>query len=260
MVRSEEERSTRKWMPGHRSRTYAPPMPRLDPLFWIMAIAVLALASLVLLLLRERARTTARRREELSDRREIVERARIARELHDVVAHGVSVMTLGVGAGRMIMDKDAARARETLRGAEETGRQVLAELQRMLSLLSGFTGPPPARTPQPRLSDLGDLLERVRCSGLSVDLVSDGTPANVGQGLELSAYRIVQEALENSMAHARSATVTLRWRPGFLDVLVRDDGHAGAPVTPGMRHRAALFGGSLTGGAELHARLPTDQH
>ncbi|MEU3163290.1 histidine kinase [Streptosporangium sp. NPDC006930] len=196
-------------------------------------------------------------------------RARIARELHDVVAHGISMMTLGVGAGRMIMDKDPERARQTLRVAEETGRQALVELQRTLSLLD-LDGPSTGRTPQPKLSDLRDLLAEVREKGLRVDVVEDGRPAEVGLALELVAYRIVQEALANTLRHAgaRSVRVTLRWRPGFLDVLVRDDGRAALSAVAGhgllgMRERATLFGGTLAagtlpgGGFEVRARLPT---
>ncbi|WP_436757064.1 sensor histidine kinase [Streptosporangium sp. V21-05] len=196
-------------------------------------------------------------------------RARIARELHDVVAHGISMMTLGVGAGRMIMDKDPERARETLRVAEESGRQALVELQRTLALLD-LDGLSAGRTPQPRLSDLRDLLAEVRGRGLRVDVVEDGRPAEVGLALELVAYRIVQEALDNTVRHsgARSARVTLRWRPGFLDVLVRDDGRtvpaaAAGHGLLGMRERATLFGGTLAagtlpgGGFEVRARLPT---
>lgn len=196
-------------------------------------------------------------------------RVRIARELHDVVAHGISMMTLGVGAGRMIMDKDPERARQTLRVAEETGRQALVELQRTLSLLD-LDDPSTGRMPQPRLSDLRDLLAEVGEKGLRVDLVEDGRPAEVGLALELVAYRIVQEALANTLRHAgaRSARVTLRWRPGVLDLLVRDDGRTVPSATAGhgllgMRERATLFGGTLAagtlpgGGFEVRARLPT---
>ncbi|WP_326828452.1 histidine kinase [Streptosporangium sp. NBC_01810] len=196
-------------------------------------------------------------------------RARIARELNDVVAHGISMMTLGVGAGRMIMDKDPERARKTLRVAEESGRQTLVELQRTLSLLD-LDGSSAGRTPQPRLSDLRDLFARVDAEGLPVDMVEDGRPIEIGLTLELVAYRIVQEALANTLRHAgaRSARVTLRWRPGILDVLVRDDGRADPSATAGhgllgMRERAALFGGTLAagtlpgGGFEVRARLPT---
>lgn len=218
---------------------------------------------------RERAKVTERR-EALAHAAVTRERVRIVHELHDVVAHGVSMMTLGVGAGRMIMERDPCRARETLRVAEESGRQVLVELQRTLSLLNPEDGPPGVRAPQPKLSDLCDLLVQVRAAGLRIDAVTDGRPAEVGLALELSAYRIVQEALGNTLRHAgaRSAHVTLRWRPGFLDVLVRDDGRATSvpPFGPGllgMRERATMFGGTFEagplpgGGFEVRARLPT---
>ncbi|MGV9773947.1 sensor histidine kinase [Streptosporangium sp. NPDC003464] len=237
-----------------------------------LSLAVAGLARerrLLLLRLRREQAKLADQQVALAHAAVTEERARIAHELHDVVAHGVSMMTLGVGAGRMIMEKDPARARETLRLAEESGRQALLELQRMLCLLKA-EGAPGARTPQPKLSDLSDLLTQVRTAGLRVDVVEDGRPVEIGLALELSAYRIVQEALSNTLrrARAQSAHVTLRWRPGFLDVLVRDDGQATTTATTGhgllgMRERATLFGGTLEaealpeGGFEVRARLPT---
>ncbi|GGK46674.1 hypothetical protein Ppa06_03040 [Planomonospora parontospora subsp. parontospora] len=266
-------------------RARGDPVSGLLPLS-LSAVAVLAAAAAWLA--RDRRRLARRLRDEQAERagqRDALaraaltrERARIAHELHDVVAHGVSMMTLGVGAGRMIMDKDPVRARETLWAAEESGRQALTELQRALGLLSaeGAEGGARTRAPQPRLADLADLLARVRTEGLSVDVVEDGRPVEIGPALELSAYRIVQEALGNTLRHtgARSACVTLRWRPGFLDLLVRDDGRAGpgagtgtadtaGPALVGIRERVTLFGGTLEtvpleeGGSELRARLPT---
>ncbi len=223
-------------------------MWRVDLLAWrsllgLLLLAVVGLSVATAMLLRERRLLLPRlerQRAELDRQRDALagaarmgERARIARELHDVVAHGVSMMTLGVGAGRMIMERDPARARETLRVAEESGRQALVELQRILSLLNAGGRAPESRAPQPRLSDLCDLMAEVRTAGLQVEVVQDGRPVELGLALELSAYRIVQEALSNTLKHAeaRSAHVTLRWRPGLLDVLVRDDGQAPAPVT-----------------------------
>ncbi|MFB9880122.1 sensor histidine kinase [Planobispora siamensis] len=254
-------------------------MWRADLIVALLLVAVAGLTAAVVRLARDRRSLAARLRAgqlRLAGQRDALaraavaeERGRIARELHDVVAHGISMMTLGVGAGRMIMEKDPERARQTLRTAEESGRQALAELQRMLALLrtEDAVG---TRTPQPRLSDLSDLLAKVRAEGLRVDVVEDGSPVEVGPALELSAYRIVQEALRNTLRHAgaSSACVTLRWRPGFLDVLVRDDGRAGPAVTAGtglvgMRERVTLFGGTLEaapgagGGFEVRASLPT---
>ncbi|MFB9893728.1 sensor histidine kinase [Planobispora takensis] len=254
-------------------------MWRADLIVALLLVALAGLTAAVVRLARDRRSLAASLRGErlkLAGQREALaraavtgERGRIARELHDMVAHGISMMTLGVGAGRMIMDKDPERARQTLRAAEESGRQALAELQRILGLLRAGDAAG-ARTPQPRLSDLSDLLAKVRAEGLRVDVVEDGRPVEVGPALELSAYRIVQEALRNTLRHAgaSSARVTLRWRPGFLDVLVRDDGRAGPAVTAGtglvgMRERVTLFGGTLEaapraeGGFEVRARLPT---
>ncbi|GGT07304.1 hypothetical protein GCM10010156_75720 [Planobispora rosea] len=266
-------------------------MWRVDLIDVLLLLVAAGLSLAAARLARDRRRLAARLRDgqaELAGHRDALthaalaaERARIAHELHDVVAHGISVMTLGVGAGRMIMEKDPVRARETLWEAEESGRQALAELQRMLGLF-GHGGVPASRAPQPRLSDLADLLAKVRAEGLRVEVVEDGRPAEVGPTLELAAYRIVQESLRNTLRHAGAgaARVTLRWRPGFLDVLVRDDGRAaptgptaipgaaGTTATPGngllgMRERVTLFGGTLQaaphpdGGFEVWARLPT---
>ncbi|WP_424534753.1 sensor histidine kinase [Sphaerisporangium viridialbum] len=211
----------------------------------------------------------AAQREALAMATTTAERIKIARELHDLVAHRVSVMTLGVGAGRMIMEKNPVRARETLHAAEETGRQTLTELQRMLVLLQAATGTAWGMEPQPGLADLPELVARTRESGLGVEFVEDGRPVSVGEALEVSAYRIVQEALANTQRHAsaRTAQVALRWRPGLLDVRVRDDGRARGAVVLGagligIRERAALFGGSFSAGAlpgggfEVRARLP----
>ncbi|MFI6319409.1 sensor histidine kinase [Nonomuraea sp. NPDC050556] len=234
---------------------------------WILAAACAALA---LLLLRAHHRSAALRRahEDLSARHAVTaERARIAQELHDVAAHRVSVMTFGVGAGRMIMAKDPDRARETLRVAEESGRLALSELQRLLGLLAVLSGAAPTTTPQPGLTDLDDLLECVRRAGLSVELIQEGRPAALGTSVELSTYRIVQVCLDNTLRHAgaRSATVTLRWRSGHVDILVHDDGHATLPLPQGkgllnLRERTALHHGTLTttlveGALLVHARL-----
>ncbi|MDF5758492.1 sensor histidine kinase [Spongiactinospora sp. TRM90649] len=205
-----------------------------------------------------------------------VQRARIAGELHEVVAHSVSVMTLAVGAARVIVDRDPARAKATMRVAEETGRQAIADLQRMVSPphphggLEAAQADPGTREPQPRLTDLPRLLDGTREDGLAVRFSEDGTPPPLSPMFELSAYRIVQEALANAVRHggAGAADVTLRWRSGALDLLVRDDGRpAPGEVVPrggllGMRERVRLFGGTLTAGAgpdggfEVRARLP----
>ncbi|HEX8008792.1 MAG TPA: histidine kinase [Trebonia sp.] len=186
------------------------------------------------------------------------ERLRIACELHDVVAHDLSVMTLGVGAGRVIMDRDPERARQTLREAEDSGRQVLSDLQRMLGLLrvEGVA----VRGPQPRLADLPALIDGCRAGGLAVTLREDGVRAG-GPVLELSVYRIVEESLRNAVlhGHATAATVGLRWLSGVLEISVRDDGLPRERLLA-IWERAALFGGSVAarpvpGGFEVRVRL-----
>src|SRR6478735_4057292 len=149
-----------------------PPAEQILPVLVLLVVFGLALVigglarerRLLLLRLRREQDKLADQQDALAHAAVTEERTRIAHELHDVVAHGISMMTLGVGAGRMIMDKDPVRARETLRLAEESGRQALLELQRMLCLLR-TEGSPGSRTPQPKLSDLSDLLSQVRTAG-----------------------------------------------------------------------------------------------
>jgi signal transduction histidine kinase len=192
------------------------------------------------------------------------ERARIARELHDVVAHSVSVMTVQAGAARMMLDTDPQRALAPLLAVEETGRQALDELRRLLCILR----PDQADTglvPQPGLDNLSDLVESVRATGLSVELVVDGSVRPVPPGLGLTAYRIVQEALTNTLKHAtaRQVSVLVDYRAQQLHVEVCDDGRTSSAATPhadahtgqglaGMRERAALYGGDLHAGPGEH--------
>ena len=224
--------------------------------------------------LEARAAALEREREEKVSRAAAEERARIARELHDVVAHSVSVMVLQVGGARGILDTEPATARETLRSAEQTGRQALAEMRRMLGILrtpddgSGLA-------PQPSLGHLDMLVDRARAAGLEVELRIEGHPQALAPGVDLAAYRIVQEALTNAVKHAgpAHAEVTLRYAHDQLEIEVCDDGRGPAPegTDPGhglvgMRERVALYGGALTagrrngGGFVVRARMPLEQH
>ncbi|MFN8628786.1 MAG: sensor histidine kinase [Chloroflexota bacterium] len=206
------------------------------------------------------------------------ERARIARELHDAVAHNVSVMVVQAGAARRTLeagsaDADAiASAREGLAAVETTGRDTMAEMRRMVGALR--PADEAAYEPMPSLSALDGLLDRVRAAGLRVDLAVDGPRAPLPQGVDLSAYRVVQEALTNTLrhAHAASATVRLCYSPDALTVEVTDDGRGAAAALleaphhgyglVGMRERVATLGGELVagprvgGGFEVRARLP----
>jgi len=201
------------------------------------------------------------------------ERARIARELHDVVAHSVSVMTVQAGAARMLLNTDPQRAVAPLLAVEEAGRQALTELRRLLGILrteEGGTG----LVPQPDIEDLPELIETVRAAGLLVEVVEDGDVRPVAPGPGLAAYRIVQEALTNTLKHAGAERVVLTMDYGAdqLRIEVRDDGrrvhqaagHGGHGLA-GMRERASVYGGVLEAGPEhgggytVRASLPIER-
>jgi signal transduction histidine kinase len=208
------------------------------------------------------------------------ERARIARELHDVVAHSVSVMVVQAGAARRIAKVKPEQAHDVISSIESTGRQALAEMRRLVGVLR-HGDEPTTLDPQPRLADVATLVERIRQTGLEVALDVEGEPRPLPAGVDLSAYRIVQEALTNVHKHAgpASARVRLRYGARALDVEVTDDGR-GAPAWNdgeaagrngdgghgliGMRERVALFGGQLhvgpglDGGFRVAARLPLE--
>jgi signal transduction histidine kinase len=199
------------------------------------------------------------------------ERGRIARELHDVVAHSVSVMVVQAGAARRSVPANPDQATTALTQIEATGRQALAEMRRLLGLLRDGQDGAVALTPQPSLAHLDSLLAAAREAGLPVELAVEGEPRQLPAGIDLSAYRIVQEALTNSLKHAGPATATVRLRYGTeaLEVEVSDDGRGAGTNGDGhgligMRERVALFGGALEvgtrpgGGFQVAARLPLD--
>jgi signal transduction histidine kinase len=197
------------------------------------------------------------------------ERARLARELHDVVAHSVSTIVVQAEAGEALLDRDPDRARQAFVSITDTGRQALGELRRMLGLLRSADGEP-ALGPQPRLTQLQTLVEQMRDVGLPVELTIEGEPRPLPAGVDLSAYRIVQEALTNTLKHARPAHahVTVRYRSDDVELEVVDDGRGSTNGSPGghgiagMRERARLYGGTLEtggraeGGFSVRARLP----
>jgi signal transduction histidine kinase len=195
------------------------------------------------------------------------ERARIARELHDVVAHGVSVMVLQAGAAKEVLGTRPDDARTALEAVQESGRAALVELRRMLDVLRDVDGADDDLQPQPGLDDLTDLVARTTAAGLRTQLVVDTGAAAVPAAVGLSAYRIVQEALTNSLKHAGPATasVTVGVDDGALVVEVADTGRGQAAGTAGhglvgMRERVSVFGGSLDvvpgPGFAVRARLP----
>ena len=197
------------------------------------------------------------------------ERARIARELHDIVAHAVSVMVLQVGAVRHKLPDELADESGALRGVEQAGRTALAEMRRLLSAMRR-DGDDLELAPQPGLDGVGALVAEVGRAGLPVTLHVEGEAAPLPRAIDLSAYRIVQEGLTNALKHARAhhAEVTLRYAPDELQIEVRDDGvGGGASNGPGyglvgVGERVKIYGGTMTAGAApdggfvLGARLP----
>jgi signal transduction histidine kinase len=220
--------------------------------------------------LEQRAAFLEREREQSARLAAHEERAAIARELHDIVAHSVSVMLVGVRGARDVLRRDPEVADATLGKVETSAEQSLAELRRILALLRRPAGAAESR-PQPSLAQLDDLVAEYRGAGLPVTLERVGELRPLPGGVELSVYRIVQEALTNALKHAdaRSVVVTLAFRDSRLELEVVDDGSPPRPdsVVPGhglvgMRERVALLGGELEtgrrsiGGFRVAARLP----
>jgi len=222
--------------------------------------------------LEERAARLERERDQ--DRRLAAdeERTRIARELHDVVAHDVSVIAIQAGAARAVQLSKPEAAAKALGLIETTARETLIELNRLLGVLRSSNGATPDRSPQPGIDQLPGLVEELRAAGLEVDARVDGAAQPLPPALDLSAYRILQEATTNVLKHARAHRVDIRihYSATMLALDVRDDG-AGGGADPaassghgliGMRERVALFGGklhagrNLAGGFSVHARLP----
>jgi signal transduction histidine kinase len=214
--------------------------------------------------------TQAEREREAAARVAVAEeRARIARELHDIVAHAVSVMVLQVGAVRHKLPDELAEDRDALRGVEQTGRTALAEMRRLLAAMRR-DGDDVDLAPQPGLDRLDTLADEVGRAGLPVRLHVEGEPVPLPRPIDLSAYRIVQEGLTNALKHARAAhaDVTVRYRPDEVQIEVRDDG-GGTATSDGLGHglvgireRVKIYGGEMTtgtapeGGFVLSTRLP----
>jgi signal transduction histidine kinase len=219
-----------------------------------------------------RRRLSERRVEEEKARAEtaiVDERARIARELHDVVAHAISVIVLQARGGRRVLEAEPSDAREAFATIERTGHQALEEMRRLLGMLRA-SDEELALAPQPSLKELDRLVERVQSAGLPVQVVVEGEPRDLPPGVDLSAYRIVQEALTNALKHAgpARARVLLSYRDDELELEITDDGAGSGDGSGsghgliGMRERVSVYGGELQagrqpgGGYALRARLP----
>jgi signal transduction histidine kinase len=228
----------------------------------------------------ERAAEREREREQRARQAGAEERLRIARELHDVVAHAMSIIAVRSGVARLVIDVRPDEAREALGIIEGTSRQALAEMRLLVGVLRGHETPDGAadREPAPGLAELPGLIGRINEAGVSVSLRVEGEPRPLPAGVDLSAYRIVQEALTNVVRHAApaAAELTVRYQPDEVVIEVTDDGCArGARPAgrvqngtghgiAGMRERAGVYGGGLVAeptaaGFRVLARIPTGQ-
>jgi signal transduction histidine kinase len=221
---------------------------------------------------KQRVQTLESEREAATRQAVDAERARIARELHDVVTHNVSVMVVQAGAARKVLDSTPDRARDALLAVEASGRSALTELRHVMGLLTSTPDDAPDFAPQPGLRQLSTLTGRVRDTGVPVELTVTGTPGDLPPGAELATYRVVQEALTNAVKHAAgsSVRVTVDYRADAVLVEVTDTG--GTPTVSaqsgsgrgliGLRERLAVYGGTLqagirpTGGYRVQAEIP----
>ena len=222
---------------------------------------------------KERAIVAERDREADALRAVVEERTRIARELHDIVGHSLSVMTVHTSGVRRLLRPEQEQEREALIAVERTGREALAEMRRVVGALRD-PGEGPSLAPQPSLSRVDALVANARETGLRVDLEIEGDPVPLPAGVDLTAYRLVQEGLTNSIKHAaaRRAEVRVRYDDGHVEIEVCDDGQGAGGADPasnggghglvGMRERVSIYGGELEagpraeGGFTLRARLP----
>jgi len=219
--------------------------------------------------LEERADALEREQEQRARAAVAEERQRIARELHDVVAHAISVIVVQARGGRRLLDSEPAEARGAFDTIEVTGQQALGEMRRLLGLLRESEEQLDL-APQPTLARLDELVKQLRDSGLPVELAIEGEPTELPPGIDLSAYRIVQEALTNALRHAGPATarVTLRYAEDSLELEIADDGsgsaagNGGGHGLVGIKERVAMLGGEVEAGARpaggytVRARLP----
>jgi signal transduction histidine kinase len=265
---------------------------------WLVAaVAVLTAAILAVRLagarraftkaLEERGWLLEREREAAAQQAVDTERANIARELHDIVSHNVSVMVVQAGAARRVLDSKPTEAASALRAVESAGRDTMAELRTLLGVLAppadgDESGDPTDLSPQPSLARLSPLIDRIAFAGLPVEVRISGEPRPLPSGVDLTAYRIVQEALTNALKHGdgRKAEVTVRYADRYLRVEVLNSGPSvlsgDRPVRAqpperegrgllGLRQRVAAFGGDLDarrrigGGFRVRARIPLER-
>jgi signal transduction histidine kinase len=235
---------------------------------WVLGVVLAARRSYAHAL-EEKTAALEAARQELARRAVVEERTRIARDLHDILAHAMSVITVQAGVGAHLMDRDPGQAAGALRVIEETGRGALQEMRRLLGALRADDLP---TEPQPGLASLDLLATQTTAAGVPVELRIEGPARPLPAGLEVSAYRVAQEALTNTIKHAPGgrARLTVRYRPRTVEVEVVDSGGEADPSPSdgghglrGMHERVALYGGVLeagpcAGGFRVIASFPTD--
>ncbi|MFG2297916.1 sensor histidine kinase [Streptomyces sp. NPDC048603] len=257
-----------------------PLVPEVDQaLVPVLVLLPVALAAHGVHIWRQRARAMEEEQRAALRRAVDQERSRIARELHDVVTHNVSMMTIQAGAARKVLDTEPGQAREAMLAVEAAGRSAMSELRHVMGLLTMTAGgPDPAAgadlAPQPGLDRLEELADRVRGTGVPVGLTVRGTPVGLPAGVDLAAYRVVQEGLTNAVKHAEGASVSVsvEYAPGELRVEVTDAGgrprsargRGGGHGLAGLRERLAVYGGTLHaggrpgGGFRVRAVIPVE--
>ena len=243
-----------------------PPGQRAGNVAWVLVIFGSAAAA-GQVMRNQRARLV-QERVAAEEQARAVERRSLAREVHDVVAHGIAVMVVQTGAAQELLRTNPDRASRLLDAVQRSGEQSAAELRRMLDLLGGE---PAAIDPQPRLADLADLVDRVRASGIDADLDVSSAAVDVAPGLQVTAYRVVQESLTNAIKHGRRSAVTVKVSTNGDDLIVTvddqaSDGRSSSPKTsgrglPGLQERVRPYGGVLQAGPQgscwrVHAVLP----
>ncbi|WP_426592792.1 sensor histidine kinase [Cellulomonas sp. McL0617] len=223
--------------------------------------------------LEDRARRLETERDQQSKIATAAERARIAREMHDIVAHSLTVMIAQADGGRYAAEADPSAPTRALRTIGETGRAALTDMRRLLGVLRDSDGPAPEFQPQPAETDVGALVEQMRASGMRASLVRMGSPRTLPPGTGLTVYRIAQEALTNVLKHAGPdplVNVLVQWLPDAIVLEVSDDGRGASADSDGlgqgllgMRERATMFAGTVSagprpgGGFRVRAQLPT---
>ena len=262
------------WLPAALATSTSPSLLAVAAVgAWLLVLLVVCEAARVR---RERIAEARRRRELQASRRADEERLRIARELHDVLAHSISLINVQSGVALHLLDQHPEQARTALSAINEASADALREVRSVLGVLRG-NGEQPPRAPTAGLASLDDLVARARTAGLAVSLEVDGQHRPLPTSVDLAAFRIVQESLTNVVRHAgaRAVTVHLDYESDALTLQISDDGggsavHAtngdGGSGIPGMRERAAALGGELeagvdpAGGFRVRARLPIEDH